>query len=312
MGEEPYYIDKISDYIEDNVLSEAEKGFNQTILYGKDVDYNSLMTITRRFPMMSSSQIIILKEAQSFKELPEFLEKYIENVVSSTILVICHKYASLDKRRKGVKGVDSVGVLFESPKIYENQLITWINNYCSDNGYVIQPQSASMLAEFLGTEISKVSNEIDKLMILLPSGSTITPSDIEKNIGISKDYNIFELQKAIAEKNILKANKIINHFNNNLKNNPLVKTISLLFPYFNKLLKVHLMTDKSKNSIIKVTGVSPYFADDYVKAINNYNPKKLVEIISLLREYDMKSKGVENGTSSEAELQRELIFKILH
>jgi DNA polymerase III subunit delta len=312
MGEEPYFIDLISDYIADNVLLEEERSFNQTILYGKDTDKDTLLTVARRFPMMSANQVVILKEAQFFKDIEDELLSYVENPLRSTILVICYKYKSLDKRKKFLKIAAEKGVVFESPKIYESQLFTWINKYCSEKKYKIDPQASAMLAEYLGTEISKVANELDKLMILLPQGSTISPIDIEKNIGISKDYNIYELQNAIGEKDILKANRIINHFSANQKQNPIPKTISSLYFYFSKLLKFHFLQDKSRNNITKALGVSPFFVDGFLKATRNYPTKKIVEIIALLREIDMKSKGVGNVSATEADLQRELIYKILH
>lgn len=312
MGEEPYFIDLISDYIANNVLQEGERSFNQTILYGKDTDKDILLTVARRFPMMAANQVVILKEAQYFKDIEDDLLNYVENPLNSTILVICYKYKSLDKRKKFLKIAAEKGVVFESPKIYESQLFTWINKYCSENKYKIDPQASAMLAEYLGTEISKVANELDKLMILLPQGSTISPLDIEKNIGISKDYNIYELQNAIGEKDILKANRIINHFGANQKQNPIQKTISSLYFYFNKLLKFQFLQDKSRNNITKVLGVSPYFVDGFLKAAKNYPTKKIVEIIALLREIDMKSKGIGNVSASEIDLQRELIYKILH
>jgi DNA polymerase III subunit delta len=312
MGEEPYFIDLISNYIAEHVLDEEEKSFNQTILYGKDTNRDTLLTVARRFPMMSAYQVVILKEAQYFKDMEDELLTYIENPLKTTILVICYKYKSLDKRKKFVKLASEKGVVFESPKIYENQLISWINKYCTENGYKISPQASAMLAEYLGTEISKVANELDKLMILLPAGSTISPSDIEKNIGISKDYNIYELQNALGEKNVLKANRIINHFGANSKANPIQKTISSLYFYFAKILKFYFLRDKSKGNITKALGISPYFVDDFLKSAKNYSPKKLVEIISLLRETDMKTKGIGNVSANEADLQRELIYKILH
>jgi len=312
MGEEPYYIDLICDYIAENILSEGERSFNQTILYGKDTDADTLLTVARRFPMMSANQVVILKEAQEFKNLEDKLLSYVENPMNSTILVICYKYKTIDKRKKFLKAAGTKGVVFESPKIYENQLITWINNYCKEKSFPIQPQASAMLAEYLGTDISKVANELDKLMILLPAGTTITPAIIEKNIGISKDFNIFELQKALGERNVQKANQIIIYFNSNLKLNPLVKTISSLHFYFSKLLKYHFLPDKSSGNAARALGVSPYFMDDYIKAAKTYPPKKLVEIVALLREYDMKSKGINNVSSAEDDLQRELIYKIMH
>jgi DNA polymerase-3 subunit delta len=312
MGEEAYFIDLIADYIAENVLPEAERSFNQTILYGKDTTTDMLMTIARRFPMMSANQVVILKEAQYFKDIEEELLPYIENPLGSTILVICYKYKSIDKRKKFLKMAGEKGIVFESPKIYENQLIAWINSYVADNGYKINPQATAMLAEYLGTEISKVANELDKLMILLPAGSLITPANIEQNIGISKDYNVFELQNALGERDVLKANRIVNYFAANTKQNPMVKNISALSSYFTKLLKYHFLSDKSKPNVAKALGVSPYFVDSYLKAAKNYPPKKLVEIVSLLRETDMKSKGIGNVSTPESDLQRELIYKILH
>ncbi|MBN2806862.1 MAG: DNA polymerase III subunit delta [Prolixibacteraceae bacterium] len=312
MGEEPYFIDQISDYIAANVLDEGERSFNQTILYGKDTTIDTILTVARRFPMMAAYQVVIVKEAQNIKGLEDDLLSYVENPLKSTILVVCYKYKSMDKRKKLTKVAESKGVLFESKKIYENQLNPWIQNYCKEKNYAIQPQASAMLAEFLGTEISKVANELDKLMILLPAGSTITPADIEKNIGISKDFNVFELQNALGVKDVLKANRIINYFGANPNANPVPRTISTLFGFFSKLLKYHLMADKSKNNVVKELGVSPYFVDSYVTAARNYPPKKAVEIIAILREYDMKSKGIGNVSSSTADLQREMIYKILH
>jgi DNA polymerase III subunit delta len=312
MGEEPYFIDLISDYIANNVLPEAERSFNQTILYGKDTSTDTLMTVARRFPMMSAYQVVLLKEAQYFKDIEEELLSYVQNPLSSTILVICYKYKTIDKRKKFLKLAGEKGIVYESPKIYENQLITWINKYCTDNGYKINPQATAMLAEYLGTEISKVANELDKLMILLPAGTTITPADIEKNIGISKDFNVYELQNALGDRDILRANRIINYFGANQKANPLPKTISSLHFFFARILKFHFLQDKSKPNVAKVLGMSPFFVDNFLKAAKNYSPKKVVEIISLLRETDMKSKGIGNVSASEIDLQRELIYKILH
>jgi DNA polymerase-3 subunit delta len=312
MGEEPYFIDLIADYIAENVLPESERSFNQTILYGKDTSTDTLLTVARRFPMMSAYQLVILKEAQFFKDLEEELLSYVEKPLQSTILVICYKYKSIDKRKKFLKIAAEKGVVFESPKIYENQLITWINKYVTDNGYKINPQGTAMLAEYLGTEISKVANELDKLMILLPAGTTITPADIEKNIGISKDFNVYELQNAIGDRDILRANRIINYFGANLKQNPIPKTISSLYFYFSKILKFHFLPDKSKPNVAKALGMNPFFVDGFLKSAKNYPPKKVVEIISLLRETDMKSKGIGNVSASEIDLYRELIYKILH
>ena len=311
MGEETYFIDKISDYITDHVLTDAEKGFNQSILYGKDVEPNTIIANARRFPMMSNYQVIIVREAQNIKKIEE-LESYVKNPLNSTILVINYKYKTVDKRKTFAKLIDQKGILFESKKIYDNQLPTWIASYLKNLQYSITPQAAVMLSEYLGTDLGKVVNELDKLIISLPAGSQITPDHIEKNIGISKEFNVYELQNALGEKDLLKANRIINYFGANPSANPIPVVISSLFSYFSKILNYHFLEDKSQNNVASVLGVHPFFVKTYVAAAKNYNIKKLVEIISLLREYDMKSKGWGNVSASAADLQKEMIYRILH
>ena len=311
MGEESYYIDKISDYISDNVLTADEKGFNQTILYGKDIEPLQIIVNARRFPMMANQQVIIVREAQNIKKIEE-LEPYVKNPLNSTILVINYKYKTLDKRKTFPKLIEQKGILFESKKIYDNQLPAWIDSYLKSENYTIAPQAAAMLSEYLGTDLSKVANELDKLIISLPEGSQITPDHIEKNIGISKEFNIYELQNALGERNLLKANRIINYFGANPSNNSVPMVISGLFSYFSKILNYHFLEDKSQNNVASVLQVHPFFVKAYTTASKNYNIKKLVEIISILREYDMKSKGWGNVSATPADLQREMIFKILH
>ncbi|MDP3915972.1 MAG: DNA polymerase III subunit delta [Bacteroidota bacterium] len=328
MGEETYFIDKISDYISDNVLTDAEKGFNQTILYGKDTEPHTIFANARRFPMMANYQVIIVREAQNIKDLFKKenetekekgkekaklpFESYLENPLKSTILVFCYKYKTIDKRTSVAKLIDKTCVLFEAKKIYDNQLPTWIGSYLKNQNYTIAPQASAMIAEYLGADLSKVANELDKLIISLPVGSQITPDQVEKNIGISKEFNVFELQKALGERNLLKANRIINYFGANPSGNPFPVVMSSLFSYFSKLLNYHFLEDKSQNNAASVLGVNPFFVKDYVVAAKNYNIKKLVEIISILREYDMKSKGWGNVSASPADLQREMIYRILH
>lgn len=311
MGEETYFIDKISDYIADHVLTDAEKGFNQTVLYGKDLEPGTIIGNARRFPMMANYQVIIVREAQNIKKIEE-LEPYVKNPLNSTVLVINYKYKTLDKRKTFTKLLDQKGVLFESKKIYDNQLPNWISTYLKAQGYTISPQAAAMISEYLGADLSKVANELDKLIISLPSGSQITPDQIEKNIGISKEFNVFELQNALGERDLLKANRIINYFGANQSGNPGPVVISSLFGYFSKILNYHFLEDKSQNNVASVLGVHPFFVKTYVAAAKNYSIKKLVEIISILREYDMKSKGWENVSASQADLQREMIYRILH
>ncbi len=311
MGEETYFIDKISDYIADNVLNEAEKGFNQTVLYGKDLEPHVIISHARRFPMMANHQVIIVREAQNIKKI-EDLEPYVKNPLNSTILVINYKYKTVDKRKTFSKLLDQKGVLFESKKIYDNQLPAWISSYLKAENYTITPQAAAMMAEYLGADLSKVANELDKLIISLPQGTQITPDHVEKNIGISKEFNVFELQNALGERDLLKANRIINYFGANPSSNPIPVTISSLFSYFSKLLNYHFLEDKSQNNVASVLQVHPFFVKNYVSAAKNYSIKKLVEIVSILRDYDMKSKGWGNVSTSPADLQREMIYRILH
>ena len=310
-GEEAYYIDEISDYIEKNVLTETEKEFNQTIIYGRDTTVLSIISAAKRYPMMANYQVVIIKEAQDVQKIEE-LEKYLENPLQSTLLVINYKYKKIDKRKTFSKLIEKKGVLFESKKLWDNQVQEWINNFINQKGYRITPKATAMLTEYLGTDLSKIVNEISKLILNIPEKAEINESLVEQNIGISKDFNIFELQNAIGTRNIVKANQIANYFAASPKENPLVKTILMLFSYFTKLLIYHQLTDKSRNSVASALSVSPAFVRDYEIAARNYNPKKLAAIVSLLREYDLKSKGVNNVSTSEGELLRELLFKILH
>lgn len=309
-GEEPYYIDKISDYIENNVLDEAEKSFNQTILYGRDTDAITIINEAKRYPMMADRQVVIVKEAQDIKKIDE-LNSYFENPTPTTLLVICYKKKSVDKRTAFGKNVSKNSVYFESAKLYDNKIPEWIDAYVKEKKYKIDPKAAIMLTEFLGNDLAKISNEIDKLTLNISPNEIISPALIEKFIGISKDYNVFELTKALGLKDVLKANKIVNYFAANPKNNPFILTISNLYSYFNKLIITHSLKNQSDNVIASELGVNPYFVKEYKSACANYDYKKLVEIISLLHEYDLKSKGV-NNNQEDSELLKELVFKILH
>jgi len=310
-GEESYYIDEISDFIEDHVLSDVEKEFNQTVVYGRDTDVYSIISYAKRFPMMSNYQVVIIKEAQYVDKIEELLS-YIETPLQSTLLVINYKYKKIDKRKSFYKQIAKSGVLFESPKLYDNKVSGWINDYVNKKGYQISPKASVILAEFLGANLSKIVNEVGKLIINIPQGAEINAELIEQNIGISKDYNFFELQNAIGSRDVLKANRIANYFAANPKDNPLIKTITLLFSYFSKLLIYHQLEDKSRNSIASALSVNPFFVKDYQLSARNYSYKKVVQVISLLREYDLKSKGVNNISTSDGELLKELLFKILH
>lgn len=311
-GDEPYYIDRISDLIAQSVLTEEEKSFDQVVLYGGEVIMNEVISRAKRYPMTADYQVVIVKEAQQLSKKIEDLVAYAENPQPTTILVICYKYKTLDGRKKLAKIIKKNGVLFESKKLYENQIPDWIRRVLSAKAYKIEDKAALMLTEFLGTDLSKIYNELDKLMTLLPKGSIISALAIEENIGISKDYNIFELRNAIGNREILKANKIINYFAQNPKINPLVVTISLLFGFFTQLLLVHGLANKSKENVAKVLKVSPYFVQQYITAAKNYPMRKSAQIISYLNDADVKSKGVGAQALSNGDILKELLFKILH
>jgi DNA polymerase-3 subunit delta len=311
-GEEAYFIDIVSDYIQDNVLTEAERSFNQTILYGKDTDALTVINAAKRFPMMSSYQVVIVKEAQELKDF-EKLQHYVENPLKSTLLVIDYKYKKPDKRKKEIKSLIQHSVFLETKKLYDNEVPSWISGYLSTRGCSIEPKASAMLLEFLGSDLSKIANELDKLIISLGENEkTINPVLIERNIGISKDYNNFELQNAIGKRDVVKANRIINYFAGNQKNHPFVLTITILFAFFSRVLIYYWIKDKSKDNLAAQLGVRPFFVKDYVEAARNYNPNKVIEIISLLREYDLKSKGYKGTMIEPGDLLKELIFKILH
>ena len=311
MGDEPYYIDKISDYIEENILDETEKGFNQQVMYGRDVTIEDIVGAAKRYPMMAEKQVLIVKEAQDLSRSIEKLISYAEHPQPTTVLVLNYKYKKLDKRKKLHKAVAKTGLVYESKKLYDNQVSDWIRRVLSGKKYQIDPKAALMLVEFLGTDLSKIANELDKLMLVLPKETIITDVHIEENIGISKDFNNFELMKAIGEKNVLKANRIINYFVENPKKNPTVMTISLLNGFFTKLLLFHGLKDKSKNSVAKALGVSTYFVDEYFLAARNFPMRKVAQVIAALRDADVKSKGV-GANQTQEDILKELLFKILH
>jgi DNA polymerase-3 subunit delta len=311
-GDESYYIDLITDFIEEKVLSESEKAFNQMVVYGEDTTIQTVIDTARRFPMMASHQVVIVKEAQSLKKI-EDLTFYLDKPLHSTILVFNYKYKTVDKRTKFYKTLENQGVYFESVRLRDYQVPPWIERYLMAKGIKIDPDASAMLTEFLGTDLHKIVNELDKLLITLPAGKPlITTALIEKNIGISKEYNNFELQKAIGDKNILKANMIIHYFANNPKDNPLTFTIASLFSLFTRVLAYHYLTDKSKNNVAAALKVNPFFVKDYEMAAMKYSASKTVKIIELLRTFDMKSKGYGDISTEPGDLMRELVYRILH
>ncbi|MEW7278904.1 DNA polymerase III subunit delta [Aquimarina sp. 2201CG1-2-11] len=311
MGEEPYYIDRISEFIDKNILAEEEKGFNQMILYGRDVSIDDIVANAKRFPMMADKQVVIVKEAQELSRTIEKLVSYAENPQPSTVLVVCYKYKKIDKRKKLYKAVSKNGVIFESKKLYENQVADWIKRVLAGAKYAIEPKASQMLVEFLGTDLGKINNELEKLKLIIPSGSQITAHHIEENIGISKEFNNFELRKAIGVRDSIKAHRIINYFTQNPKDNPLVVTISLLYSFFSQVLQYHGLSDKSQRNVASELKINPYFVKDYSEAARNYPMKKVSSIIACLRDADVKSKGVGAANLPQGDLLKELLVKIM-
>ena len=308
MGEEAYYIDALSKYIETHVLSDEEKGFNQTVFYGRDVKIEDLVSTAKRFPMMSERQVVIVKEAQDLSRTLDRLEGYAENPQPSTVLVFCYKYKKLDKRKKIYKAIAKNGVLFESKKIYDNQIPDWIRKVLASKGYTISPKASQMLVEFLGNDLAKINNELEKLQLIVQSGEQISAEIIENNIGISKDYNNFELLNALAHRNVKKAFGIIQYFAHDPKNHPTVVTVATLFGFFSKVMKYHALTNKSQAP--KALGVHPFFIKDYEVAARNYPMRSISKIIASIREIDLKSKGVGANLSQE-DLLKELLVRVI-
>ncbi|MCD8080406.1 MAG: DNA polymerase III subunit delta [Bacteroides sp.] len=313
MGEEPYYIDLIADYIAEHILTDIEKEFNLTVVYGADVDVATVINAARRYPMMSEKQVVIVKEAQAIRNIEE-LCYYLQKPLLSTLLVVCHKHGVLDRRKKLAAEVAKAGVLFESKKIKEAQLPAFITSYMKAKGVDMDPKATVMMADFVGTDLHRLTGELEKLIITLPAGQQrVTPKQIEKNIGISKDYNNFELRSALVEKDIAKANKIIKYFEENPKTNPIQMTLSLLFNFFSNLMLAYYAPQKNDQGIAAMLGLrTPWQAREYLTAMGKYNGVKTMQIIREIRYADAKSKGVQNASMSDGDILRELVFKILH
>lgn len=313
-GEEPYYIDLISDFLEENVLEPAQQGFDQTVLYGKDTDFVTVVNAARRFPMLATHQVIIVKEAQNlkWKTEDEILLKYLENPMPSTILVLAYKHGKLDKRKKFYKLAEKIGVAFESAKIYDDKVPAWVMTFLKGKNRSIHPQAAALLGENLGANLGKVVNELEKLLLNVPADREINVQDIEQYIGISKDFNMFEFSTALGLRNSLKAYRIADYFGANPTAHPIFLIVGTLSGYFTKILKYHYLSDKSPQSVAKELGVHPFFTREYETAAQHYNRRKTFDIIHLLQEYDMKAKGVGVGEVSQGDLLKELVFRILN
>ncbi len=325
-GEEPYYIDQIADAIEKHALPEGEKGFNQTIIYGKDSDISTILTAAKRFPMMAEKQVVIVKEAQDVKDLEKEvknkvggkevaffpLEEYAKKPLISTILVFCFKYKTLDGRKSLSKTIDENNIIFTTKGLYDNQLPDWITKNVSSKGYSISEKATLLLAEFVGNNLSRLNNEIDKILSNFKEKTPITDAHVHQYIGISKEYNVFELQNAISRRDILKCNKIVNNFAENPKEHPIQQTLANLYGYFSKLLMVKSARATTDADVARVLGINPYIAKEYLVAVKNFNDSKILHVFSYLREADMRSKGFESNNLDEGEIMKELIYKVLH
>ncbi len=316
-GTEPFYIDAISEYIENHAIPEHERGFNQIILYGKDITMPVLLSNARRFPMMAEKQLVMVKEAQEIPDLTKeegakLLADYLQNPVQSTILVFCYRHKTLDNRKAITKLVDKHALMVVTKKLYDNQIPDWISNFVQHKGYTIGHKAVFMISEFIGNNLQRISNEIDKLLVNFNEKREITAEDVEQYIGVSKEYNVFELQKAITQKNVLKANQIVQYFAANPKDNPLIPTIALLYTFFSKLLVAHHTKDKSDRNLASVLKVNPYFVKDYKTAMRNYALINVINNVHHLSQADLNAKGIQVGTVNDNQILKELVFKLMH
>ena len=310
-GEEPYFIDVLTKAIQENALEESERDFNQSILYGKDAELLSLVSELKSYPMMAERRLVILKEAQDFKAL-ELLESYLENPVTTTIFVVCYKYKTFDARKKTLKNALKNGVVFKSEKVKEYQLAEWLQQNVKATGYEMTSKACMLMIESLGNDLGRIVKELEKLAVLIEKGTIINENHIEENIGISKDYNVFELTNAVANKDNLKALKIVDYFEHNPKAGELVFVISNLFKFFSQIMRIHFLPNKSREAVAQALGVHPFVAGELTNAKNKYDPRKIASNIALIHEYDLKSKGVGNTSATQGELMRELVYQLIH
>lgn len=316
-GEESYYIDLISGFIEANVLSEAEKGFNQVIVYGKDSSMVSVLTHARRFPMMAERQVVIVKEAQDIPDLnketgAKLLLDYLSRPVPSTVLVFCHKHKTLDKRKELGKKIDQLAVNLTTKKLYDNQLPAFVSEYVQEKKISMEDRAIHALCEFVGNDLNRITNEIDKLLVVLKPGDPITAELVMSQVGISKEYNIFELQKAILHKDVLAATRIVNYFESNTRKNPIIPVVAFLYSFFSKVLIASQAGDKSEKGLVSALKVSPYAVKDYSLALRQFPAPKLVDIISSIKDADLRLKGVNTGSQTDGQIFRELVYRVMH
>ncbi len=316
-GEESYYIDIIVNYIEKHALSETDKGFNQVVMYGKDATIGSIITNARRFPMMAERQVIIVKEAQEIADFGKeaslsILEKYLQNPLPSTILVFAHKHKTLDGRKAIAKTIEKFAVLVTTRKLYDNQVQAWVETYVADRGCTIQPRASQMLADYIGNNLERMANEIEKVLLNFDGKAEIDPAIVQKFVGISKEYNVFELQKALMVRDVLKANQIVNYFEANTKSNPVIPVIAFLFSFFSKVLALQMARNLTEKELMDQLGIRPFAMKEYKLAARNFNAQQMVNNIHHLRTADLQSKGVENAGMEEGQILKELVFKLLH
>ncbi|MFT4755148.1 MAG: DNA polymerase-3 subunit delta [Salibacteraceae bacterium] len=310
-GSEPFFIDKITDFIQKNVLTEAEKGFNQTVFYGRDADVGAIIETAKRYPMMAERQVVVIREAQDLKRIDE-LEDYMAKPVDSTILVLAFKYKKPDGRKKIFKNIKKTGIVFESKAIYENQMQKWVEEYVHQHKRNITPKATLLISEFIGPNLSLASNEIEKLFITVAEGELVEDHTVSEVIGINKDFNTFEFQKALGNRDVKKAMQIALYFANHQKEHPLTLTLTSLGRYYSNLILMYFNPKASKQDIARMIGVHPYFVDEFFTAKSNHSAAGAVKAIELIREYDLKSKGVNSAAVLPGELLKELVFKLLN
>lgn len=313
MGEEGYFIDQLTSLLEERVLNETEKDFNMLVFYGVDSDVHTIISAARRYPMMAKHQLVIVKEAQNLPKFEE-LEHYAKNVMPSTVLVINYRHGTVDKRKAVVRSIDKVGVVFESKKLYDNQIPPFISTWFGQKGFTIEEKAAQMLTDNVGNDISKLIPQLEKLIVSLPEeNKRVTAELVEQNVGISKDFNNFELLQAIIRKDFLTANRIVDYFGKNPKEYPIMATVAILFNYFSNLLECYWLPRKDEQSVMVALQIrSAYFVRDYMTGLRFYSAMKVMDIISDLRRIDASSKGVDNVSASQYELLRELVYRIMH
>lgn len=309
-GDEPYFIDQIVDYAEHNILSEAEAGFNLSVFYGKDADWPAVINACMRYPMFAERQVVLLKEAQHMKEI-EKLENYIENPLASTVFVVSYKEKKVDGRSKLAKLLKTKAVVLSTKKMYENQLPEWTNQMIHQHGLTISPKALNLLVDHIGNDLSRIENEIEKLAVNLGARKGITEDDIEKYIGISKEFNVFELQDALGKRDLSKAIRIILYFEANPKAAPIQLILPALYNFFSKVYMIYSMPNADEKSIAAAIGVNPFFAKDYFMAARKYDYASVEKILLLLHQYNLRSVGVNDGGSSDAGLLKELVVKII-